>query len=454
MDFLHSVFSFVVALGVLVTVHEFGHFIVAKRLGVKVLRFSVGFGRPLWSRRAGPDETEYVLAAIPLGGYVKMLDEREGEVAEAELPRAFNRQPLWVRIAIVVAGPLFNFLFAILAYWLMFVIGISGLRSIVDEVTPGSPAARAGLAGGDEIVMVAGRDTLTWEGVMQGIIRGALDEEPIALQVRDDAEALRGLELDLSGVPLDDIAGSAFFTHLGATPLRPKVAPVIGRLEAGGPAQRSGLRPGDRITNVDGQPMVEWREWVEYVRAHGGQAMDVQVDREGTILRISLTPDRVPAEEGTRGHIGAAVHVPDGLGAELYAVERYSPLAAVGKAMGKTGEIVSLTLSMLWKMVLLEISVENLSGPISIAQYASHSAKIGISRFLEFLAIVSISLGVLNLLPIPILDGGHLMYYLIELFKGRPVSEEAQLLGQRVGIALLVALMGLAFFNDLARLLS
>jgi len=454
MDFLHLVFSFVVALGLLITVHEFGHFIVAKRLGVKVLRFSVGFGRPLWSRRAGPDQTEYVVAAIPLGGYVKMLDEREGEVAEIELPRAFNRQPLWVRIAIVVAGPLFNFLFAILAYWLMFVIGISGLRPIVDEVTPGSPAALAGLAGGDEIVMVAGRDTLTWQGVMQGIIRGALDEESIALQVRDDADGLRRLELDLAGVPLDDIAGRAFFTHLGAMPLRAKVPPVIGQLVAGGAAERSGLKPGDRIVNVDSQPMADWEEWRAYVQAHGGQAVDVQVEREGTILVISLTPDRVAAEEGVIGQIGAYSQGADRLGAEFYAVEQYSPLAAVGKALGKTGEVVGLTLSMLSKMLLLEISVENLSGPISIAQYASHSAKIGLSRFLEFLAIVSISLGILNLLPIPILDGGHLMYYLIELFKGRPVSEEAQLLGQRVGIALLVALMGLAFYNDLARLFS
>ncbi len=454
MDILQSLLAFIVALGLLVTVHEAGHFLVAKRLGVKVLRFSVGFGRPLWSRRAGPDETEYVVAAVPLGGYVKMLDEREGEVAQEELPRAFNRQSLWVRTAVVVAGPVANFLFAIVAYWVMFMLGVGGLKPIVGQVTPDSPAARAGLERGDEIVSAAGQPAVTWEGVVQTVIRKALDGQSVSLQVRDVSHRLHLARLDLSGIGVDDIARGGFFERLGVQPLRPTLPPVIGRLEHGGAAERDGLQPGDRILRADGKPVDDWRDWVEYVRSHGGTTTPVEVRRKGGVVTLLLRPD-VVQENGTAiGRIGAAVSTEGAEFEDFYAVERYGPLTAAARAVGKTYAVTSLTLDMLWKMLLLEVSVDNLSGPISIARYAGDSAKIGLSRFMEFLGIVSVSLGILNLLPIPLLDGGHLMYYLIELFKGRPVSEDVQVLGQRVGLAILAGLMGLAFFNDLARLLG
>ncbi|MCP4040898.1 MAG: RIP metalloprotease RseP [Gammaproteobacteria bacterium] len=454
MEVLNSILFFIVAIGILVTVHEMGHFLVAKNLGVKVLRFSVGFGRPLWRRQAGEDATEYVVAAIPLGGYVKMLDEREGEVGESELPRAFNRQPLWKRVAIVVAGPAANFAFAILAYWIMFIIGIGGLRSVVDEVSPGSLAEAAGLRVGDEIVAVAGRRTVTWERVIQMITSKSLEGYEISLEVENTGSERRMLELNLAEGVLDEIAAKGFFKQMGIQPRRPMIPPVIGRLEAGAPAEQAGFMPGDRIVAADGQYMDDWQAWVTYVREHGETVIHVELTRDEVDVSLEVRPELVEGDDGMMGRIGAAVAIPDNGSDDFYAVERYSPLVAVGKALSKTQEVSLLTLRMVWKMVLQEVSVKNLSGPLSIAQYAGYSAKVGVARFLEFLAIVSVSLGILNLFPIPLLDGGHLMYYLMEFLRGEPVSETVQALGQRVGLAMLMGLMGLAFFNDIVRLLG
>jgi len=451
MDIISTLIWFVIALGILITVHESGHFLVAKRLGVKVLRFSVGFGRALWSARYGPDRTEYVIGALPLGGYVKMLDEREGPVAPAERVRAFNRQSLGVRFAVVAAGPLANLLFAVLAYWLMFVTGVTGLRPIVGEVTSGSLADRAGLRAGDEIVAVAGRHTPTWETVAQGVVGAALAGGGAEIEVESGTGHQRRVVLELSGMSLDELARGSVFDRLGLEPSRPVLAPVVGQVEPGGAAARSGLRTGDRIARVDGKPIEDWRSWVEYVRAHGGRTMVVEVLREGSVLALDLRPDVVASDDGAVGRIGAAVQVDEDAGAEHYATERYGPLAALGRAVARTWEVSALTVRMIGKMLSLQVSVENLSGPITIAQYAGHSARGGLARFLEFLGVVSISLAILNLLPIPLLDGGHLMYYLIEVVKGQPVSEEAQMLGQRVGLAILIGLMSLAFMNDLAR---
>jgi regulator of sigma E protease len=455
MEIVSTVVWFLIALGILITVHEAGHFLVAKRLGVKVLRFSVGFGRPLWITRRGPDRTEYVIASLPLGGYVKMLDEREGPVPPAERPRAFNRQRLGTRVAIVAAGPLANLLFAFVAYWLMFMAGVTGLRPLVGEVTADSVAARAGLKVGDEVLGVSGRPTFTWEGVLQAVLAAALEGEVVALEIEGASGARRQVELDLTGTSLEEVARGSVFDRLGVQPSRPSLPAVVGEVEPDGPAARAGLRPGDRILRVvNGEAIPDWPRWVDLVRSHAGRTLAVEVEREGVTLTLQVRPETVQGDSGPIGRIGAAVAVAPQDTQGLYATERYGPLVAVGRAADKTWEVSALTVRMIVKMLSLQVSVENLSGPITIAQFAGHSARGGLARFLDFLGVVSVSLAVLNLLPIPLLDGGHLMYYLIEGLKGRPVSEEAQLFGQRVGLAILIGLMGLAFVNDLARVLG
>ena len=455
MDILYSAIAFVVALGVLVTVHEFGHFWVARTLGVKVLTFSVGFGRALWSHRSREGETEYVVAMIPLGGYVRMLDESEGDVAEHERHRAFNRQPLSTRIAVVVAGPAFNFLFAILAYWCMYMIGVDGLRPIVAETVPGSVAEQAGFQPGDEMESVQGDEVETWQAAVQAIIAASLDDARIGVEVLDVGHRRQERVIDLGAIVVDDLTRGRFFDRIGIAPAQPMLPAVIGRVEAGRPAQRDGLLPGDRVLQAAGQNVESWPDLVRMVRERPGEMLVVAVERDGARVTIRLTPDVEQAADGSRfGRIGAAVSEPKGLMARYFVTERHDPWSALVKGITKTGDISGLTLRMLWKMVLLEVSVENLSGPIGIAEYAGASARFGLSRFLEFLGIVSVSLGILNLLPIPLLDGGHLLYYAVEFSRGRPVSETFRFVGQRLGIALLVGLMGLALYNDLARLLG
>ena len=455
MELLNSVIAFIVALGILVTVHEFGHFWVARRLGIKVLTFSVGFGRALWSRRSGRDQTEFVVAMIPLGGYVKMLDESEGVVSEHERHRAFNRQSLSKRVAVVVAGPAFNFLFAIVAYWCMYMIGVDGLRPIVDEVVPDSIADRAGFRAGDEVRSVRDEKVETWQSAVQSIIAASLDEGHIGIGVVDASNRHRDRVVDSGALVPDDLTRGRFFEHFGLSPARPELPAVIGRVESGRPAHRDGIRAGDRVVRAAGEPITDWSQWVRVVREHPERMLVVEVERDGARIEIRLTPDMEEAADGTRfGRIGAAAHAPEMLIERYYVTERYDPWSALARGVAKTVEISGLTLRMMWKMVLMEVSLENLSGPIGIAEYAGASARFGVARFLEFLGIVSVSLGILNLLPIPLLDGGHLLYYALEFVRGRPVSDTTRFVGQRLGIALLVGLMGLALYNDLARLLG
>ncbi|MEM7408051.1 MAG: RIP metalloprotease RseP [Pseudomonadota bacterium] len=454
MSLLFTIASFIVAIGVLVTVHEFGHFWVARRCGVRVLRFSVGFGRALW-RRVGADGTEYVIAAIPLGGYVKMLDEREGDVPLAELDQAFNRKSLLARSAVVAAGPAANFLFAIAAYWLVFVIGVSGLRAEIGAVEPGSVAARSGLVAGHQVTAVAGVESHTWVAVIQRVLGGMLIEPTVMLDVKRDGASARELALDLDGVVLDDLTQGGFFRTLGMEPARPAHPAIIDALTPGGAAERAGLESGDTVKSADGAAIRNWRHWVSVVQSAPEQTLEVIVDRDGRELVLLVTPDARQRDAGDRsetyGFIGASRQHNQALVESYFVTERYGPAEAFGKALNKTWEISALTVRMFWKMLRLEVSVENLSGPISIAQYAGNSARSGPARFFEFLAIVSISLGILNLLPVPILDGGHLLYFAVEAVKGSPPSEQAQYVAQHVGLVLLVGLMGLAFYNDVMR---
>ena len=451
MDLLFTAASFILALGILITVHEFGHFWVARRLGVKVLRFSVGFGRPLLRHQRGPGATEYVLASIPLGGYVKMLDEREDPVPAEQAHLAFNRQVLWKRAAIVTAGPLSNLLFAVLAYWAIFVTGDAGLRPVVGAVEPGSVAAEAGFQRGDEVQRIADRSTPTWESAVFALMAEALDGEDLTVLVRDasGAEQHRWIEGGrLAELPEDP----NIFDRLGLSPERPRLPPVIGELTPGEPAEQAGLKLGDRVLAVDGKPVEDWRDWVETVRARPGEPMRVDLDRGGERTEVTVTPRALEVDGTEIGRIGAGVEVREDL-MDAYRVEvRYGPLDALGQALGKTFDMSQLMVRVIGRMLVGQASVENLSGPITIAETAGRTASYGLDSFVKFLAVVSISLGVLNLMPIPILDGGHLLYFFIEWVKGSPLSEQAQLQGQKVGMVLLAALMTLAFYVDLSRL--
>ncbi len=459
MDFLgiiYSLLAFIVAIGVLVTIHEFGHFWVARKMGVKVLRFSVGFGKPLWIRQSAPGQTEYVIASIPFGGYVKMLDEREGDVAPQELDLAFNRKSVWRRFAIVAAGPIFNFLFAILAYYLMFVVGVGGIKPVIGEIANPSPAYTAGIKQQDLILSVNGIETRSWEKARFTMLEEAVDAQQIALQVQGKDLQIREKVIDIRGLELLQKDQIDLMRDLGMSSWRPEIPPIIAEVLPDGAAQQADMRQEDRILQLDGIPIVSARQWVQLIRDNPEKPMSLKVLRNGAEVDLMLTP-RSRSEAGeTYGYIGVKnrIEIPESVRLEMAVIERYGPIDGIVEALDKTWRMTWLTLRVLGKLVTGEASVRNLSGPITIAQYAGITARIGLEPFLGFLAIISISLGVLNLLPVPMLDGGHLFYYLVEIFKGSPVSEQTEIIGQKIGIVLLFCLMSIAIYNDLLRLVG
>ena len=449
MSILHTILWFLVAIGILVVIHEFGHYLAARWAGVKVLRFSVGFGKPLFSRRFGRDQTEWTLSALPFGGYVKMLDEREGAVSEADLPRAFNRATVWRRIGIVAAGPAANFLLAIAFYWVLLMQGLPALKPIIGEPPADTPAARAGLVAGDEIVRVNGIETPTFTDLRLTLLRAGVAGDPLRFDLGD------GRQIRIAPVPLDtDNLEQDTLRPLGIVRFDPDMAPVVGKILPEGAAARDGLREGDRLVSVNGQPGARWQDWVEVVRAHAARPMQLEILRDGRTLPLSITPDSVD-EAGQRvGKIGAGPRIDESVLAPLMTEVRYGPLDALWRGAAKTWDMSVFTLEMMGRMVLGQVSWKNLSGPLTIADYAGQSATLGWISFVSFLALVSVSLGVLNLLPIPLLDGGHLMYYVAEVLTGRPVSERIMETGARIGMMLLLLLMSFALFNDVQRLIS
>jgi regulator of sigma E protease len=449
---LTSILSFVFAIAILVAVHEWGHYIVARMAGVKVLRFSIGFGRPLWTRRFGADQTEFCLSAIPIGGYVKLLDERDCAVALADQDRAFNRQSSSVKIAVLAAGPMLNFLFAIGAYWCMYMVGVPGLKPVVGPVEPTTIAASAGLLAGDEISSVGGHSVATWEGAVLEILGQMLGEGEIALQVIGQDDSKRHVVLHTAGRESELTEPGQLFVGLGFRPWSPVVPAIIDELTPGGAAQSAGLLHGDKVIAADGESIDSWLQWVKFIRARPGQAMTATIVRDGRELQLDMVIGVIEELGEEIGRIGASVQVSDDLMKGMRAEQRYGLIAALPVAVTKTWDMMALTVRMLSSMVTGSVSVKNISGPINIAQFAGQSANIGLVAFLGFLAIVSISLGILNLLPIPMLDGGQITYQLIEMVKGSPLSERTQMFGQQVGILFLLMLMSFAFYNDLTRI--
>lgn len=450
MSALYMIVGLVVALGILVTFHEFGHFWVARRCGVKVLRFSVGFGTPLvrWHDRRG---TEFVVAAIPLGGYVKMLDEREGDVPAELLDQAFNRKSVFQRIAIVAAGPVANFLLAILFFWVLAMLGSQQIKPVIGSVVAESPAALGGLAAGQEVVGIDGESVDGWNGVNLQLVRRLGETGELSVSVLEPGSSVAVVHQLHINAWLKNADNPDPIGGLGIQPWRPALAPVLAELDDKGPAKAAGLKVGDRLLSVDGQPVDDWQQVVDKVRARPEGRVVLGFERDGQRQDVALTLAVKGEGKSRAGYLGAGV-AGGQWPAEMLREVSYGPVAAVGQALSRTWSMSLLTLDSLKKMVLGQLSVKNLSGPITIAKVAGASAQSGVGDFLHFLAYLSISLGVLNLLPIPVLDGGHLLFYLVEWVRGRPLSERVQAWGMQIGISLVVGVMLLALVNDLSRL--
>lgn len=452
MTLLVSIVSFIGVLGILVTVHEFGHFWVARLCGVKVLRFSVGFGKPLLRFHRKNDPTEYVVAGIPLGGYVKMLDENEGEVDEHEKQFAFNNKPLSSKFLIVLAGPVFNLVFAFIAFWLILTIGEEGLKPVVGEVDQSGLAVHAGIETGDEILAVNDRPTPIWRVALGLMASEMLDEGVVDLSVAKAGGQVERVQMRFNEKELPEPAD--IVKRIGLSPRAPSIKPKVGKLIPGEPGEQAGLRVGDLILSVDGVVIESWQQWVELTRSRPGLPMAVLLQRNNEKRSLTVTPKTIVDDGVTIGRIGVSPYIEEDLSSTYYATYTLNGLSAVKEAATQTISYSLLTVKLIGRMLIGEASVDNLSGPISLAQYAGQTASIGLIAFLKFLAFVSVSLGVMNLLPIPMLDGGHLFFYCIEAIRGKPVPEKAQAVLSRAGLFVLLCMMLLAVFVDIGRIIG
>jgi len=449
-EFLYSIPSFLVAITILVAIHEFGHYWVAKSLGVKVLRFSIGVGKPIYTRIFGKDKTEFVVAALPLGGYIKMLDERESDVEPEEINRAFNRQPVSTRFAVVFAGPLFNIIFAVFAYWAMFVNGTPGIKPVIGEITPDSIAYVSGLETGDKIVSINDVDAPVWDVVITEFASALIDKSVTNVVVLKHSGGYTDLSFNLTQAQFD-LEKDDILKVLGFAPWRPVLYSEIGRVLKNNPAEQAGLKVGDIILSINEISVSSWEEMATEISKYPEQNISVLIKRNNEEQKLLVHTTSATKEGKKVGRIGIGpISFPD----EMRTIYQYSVFESISKAFETTWTSTTRTINFLYKMVVGEVSLKNISGPITIAKYAGLAADAGLSKFLGLLAIISISLGVLNLLPVPMLDGGHLMYYIVEIIKGSPVSSETEMRGQQVGIIFLIMLMSLAFYNDLLRLFN
>ncbi|MEO2280837.1 sigma E protease regulator RseP [Pseudoalteromonas pernae] len=448
-EFLWHLGSFILALGILVTIHEYGHFWVARKAGVKVLRFSIGFGKPLvrWYDKQG---TEYVLAMIPLGGYVKMLDERVDDVPEHERHLSFNSKSVYARIAIVSAGPIANFLFAIFALTLMYVIGVQSVKPIIGEVTAQSRAQQAGIRSGEQLVSIGSQQTQDWQEVTLALMQH-LGDDAVSVKVETPSGSQNIKSLNLSGWKLDKRDESPL-ASVGIVPFRPDATLAIAMVAPDSPAKKAGLQEGDVIVSVDGELIQTWSSLVQVIERSAQSTLNLYVMRGKSGFDVQVTPANKPTEDGfSRGYLGV-VPVVEPWPEDSIITRSYNPVEAIGLGVTKTWQMVSLSFEMIANLITGQVSIKNISGPVGIAVGAGTSVSYGFVAFLSFLALISVSLGVFNLLPLPVLDGGHLMYYIIELIRKKPVSEKTQEIGFRIGATLLLALTAFALLNDISRL--
>lgn len=467
--FMLTALAFIFTLGLLITIHEYGHFQVAKWCGVKVLKFSIGFGKPLWRKKIGQDQTEFVIAAIPLGGYVKMLDEREIEPAsnpqaaqqrysESELTRAFNRQSVAKRMAIVLAGPFANLLLAIVLYWVVFMLGVVGMKPIIGQVIDRSPAAAASMTLGETIQKINGKEVATWQDARWILLNESLKNKSVEIQAISSNQQIHLHQLDLSSVNHDDYKKDDFnkdiLEKLGLTIYQPDIPARIGEVIKNSPADLAGLRTNDLVLVINKNKVRIWEDFVQEIRRHPNTSLDILIQRGAEEVKLTVRPESIVEDDKTVGRIGAAFSMEKSELDRFFVTTHYSAVEALTKATEKTWDTAIFSLKMLGNMVAGQASWKGISGPVTIASYAGQSAHMGLKVFIAFLALISISIGVLNLLPIPVLDGGHFMYYVVEIFTGKPVSEATMVIGQKIGFSLLGFMMLLALYNDINRLIT